>query len=127
MPYVGFEPTIPAFERAKTIHALDGACTVIGERYINYDELEGIRKEEVVAQYWYYPGICLMGLKICCDSMCPYRDSNRRPPPCKSRELPPDQPARLSASCCKRGCLAHCLPAMHLRGPIYVYKANQRR
>jgi hypothetical protein len=31
MPRVGFEPTIPAFERAKTIHALDRAATVIGE------------------------------------------------------------------------------------------------
>jgi hypothetical protein len=26
---VGFEPTIPAFERAKTVHALNGAATVI--------------------------------------------------------------------------------------------------
>jgi hypothetical protein len=30
MPLVGFEPTIPEFERAKTVHALDGAATVIG-------------------------------------------------------------------------------------------------
>jgi hypothetical protein len=30
MPWVGFEPTIPAFERAKTVHALDRAATVIG-------------------------------------------------------------------------------------------------
>jgi hypothetical protein len=29
MPSVGFEPTIPAFERAKTGHALDLAATVI--------------------------------------------------------------------------------------------------
>jgi hypothetical protein len=28
--WVGFEPTIPAFERAKTIHALDRAATVVG-------------------------------------------------------------------------------------------------
>jgi hypothetical protein len=27
---VGFEPTIPVFERAKTVHALDSAATVIG-------------------------------------------------------------------------------------------------
>jgi hypothetical protein len=27
---MGFEPTIPAFERAKTVHALDRAATVIG-------------------------------------------------------------------------------------------------
>jgi hypothetical protein len=30
MPLVGFETTIPAFERAKTVHALDRAATVIG-------------------------------------------------------------------------------------------------
>jgi hypothetical protein len=30
MPRVGFESTIPAFERAQTVHALDRAATVIG-------------------------------------------------------------------------------------------------
>jgi hypothetical protein len=30
MPWEGFEPTIPAFERAKTVHALDRAAIVIG-------------------------------------------------------------------------------------------------
>jgi hypothetical protein len=30
MPRVEFEPTIPAFERAKRVHALDRAATVIG-------------------------------------------------------------------------------------------------
>jgi hypothetical protein len=30
MPRVAFEPTIPVFERTKTVHALDGAATVIG-------------------------------------------------------------------------------------------------
>jgi hypothetical protein len=30
MPQVGFEPTIPAFKRAKTVHALDRAAIVIG-------------------------------------------------------------------------------------------------
>jgi hypothetical protein len=30
IPLVGFEPTIPVFERAKTVHALDLAVTVIG-------------------------------------------------------------------------------------------------
>jgi hypothetical protein len=28
---VGFEPTIPVFERAKTFHALDRVATMIGE------------------------------------------------------------------------------------------------
>jgi hypothetical protein len=30
MPRVGLEPTIPAFERTKTVHALDRETTVIG-------------------------------------------------------------------------------------------------
>jgi hypothetical protein len=30
MPYVGFEPTIPASERAKTVHALNRSSTVTG-------------------------------------------------------------------------------------------------
>jgi hypothetical protein len=30
MPQVGFEPTIPMFERAKIVHALNRAVTVIG-------------------------------------------------------------------------------------------------
>jgi hypothetical protein len=28
MPQAGFEPTIPAFEREKTVHALDRAANV---------------------------------------------------------------------------------------------------
>jgi hypothetical protein len=30
MPQVGFEPTIPVFELAKTVHASDRAANVIG-------------------------------------------------------------------------------------------------
>jgi hypothetical protein len=30
MPRMGFEPTIPVFERANTVHALERAATVIG-------------------------------------------------------------------------------------------------
>jgi hypothetical protein len=33
MPWVGFEPTIPAFERAKIVHVLDRAATVIGQMW----------------------------------------------------------------------------------------------
>jgi hypothetical protein len=36
MSQVGFEPTIPVFERAKTVHALDRAATVIG--YYSYSQ-----------------------------------------------------------------------------------------
>jgi hypothetical protein len=31
MPRVGFEPTIPASKRAKTVHALDNSATVTGQ------------------------------------------------------------------------------------------------
>jgi hypothetical protein len=30
MPWMGFETTIPVFERAKTVHSLNGSATVIG-------------------------------------------------------------------------------------------------
>jgi hypothetical protein len=33
MPRVGFEPTIPVFERAKTFDALERAATVVGTRH----------------------------------------------------------------------------------------------
>jgi hypothetical protein len=32
MPRMGFEPTIPAFERVKTVHVFDNAATVIGSK-----------------------------------------------------------------------------------------------
>jgi hypothetical protein len=32
MPQVGFEPMILVFKRAKTVHALDRAATLIGTR-----------------------------------------------------------------------------------------------
>jgi hypothetical protein len=35
MPQEGFEPTIPAFERAKTVHASDRPVTVIGLHVTN--------------------------------------------------------------------------------------------
>jgi hypothetical protein len=34
MPQVGFGPTFPVFEWAKTFHALDSAATVIGKAKI---------------------------------------------------------------------------------------------
>jgi hypothetical protein len=39
MPRVGFEPTIPVFEREKTVHALDRAATVIGSFNIYVREI----------------------------------------------------------------------------------------
>jgi hypothetical protein len=39
MPWVGFEPIIPTFERAKTFHALDRAATVIDKEFIGTTKL----------------------------------------------------------------------------------------
>jgi hypothetical protein len=39
MPREGFEPTIPVFERAKTVHALDRAATEIDSLYVSLVEL----------------------------------------------------------------------------------------
>jgi hypothetical protein len=36
MSVVGFEPTIPLFERAKTIYALSSTATVIGIYYLGW-------------------------------------------------------------------------------------------
>jgi hypothetical protein len=35
MPWVGFETTIPASERAKTVHALDRSATVTGKTVLD--------------------------------------------------------------------------------------------
>jgi hypothetical protein len=35
MPRVGFEPTIPVFESAKTVHASDLSATLIGKNIQN--------------------------------------------------------------------------------------------
>jgi hypothetical protein len=44
MPWVEFEPTIPASERAKTVHALDRSATVTGTLRISLPEIH--RKEQ---------------------------------------------------------------------------------
>jgi hypothetical protein len=41
MPRVGFEPTIPVFQRAKTVRAVDRAATVIGIDNIQSEILTG--------------------------------------------------------------------------------------
>jgi hypothetical protein len=44
MPGVGFETTIPVFERAKIFHTLDGAAVVIGPSFVNSHNIsEGMR------------------------------------------------------------------------------------
>jgi hypothetical protein len=39
MPQVGFEPMIPVFERANTVHALDREATVIGKAMPTHNAL----------------------------------------------------------------------------------------
>jgi hypothetical protein len=36
MPLVGSEPTIPVFERAKTVHALDGGAATVIDEHLTY-------------------------------------------------------------------------------------------
>jgi hypothetical protein len=44
MPLVGFEPTIKAFERAKTVHALDRAATTIGGKQFHSTKIPVMKK-----------------------------------------------------------------------------------
>jgi hypothetical protein len=39
MPWLGFEPTIPASERAKTVHVLDRSATGTSETEVFTDEI----------------------------------------------------------------------------------------
>jgi hypothetical protein len=41
MPRLEFEPMIPVFERAKTVHALDRAATVISLPQTTIDQMKG--------------------------------------------------------------------------------------
>jgi hypothetical protein len=42
MPWVGFKPTVPASERAKTVHALDRSATVTGEEVVQIINIIGL-------------------------------------------------------------------------------------
>jgi hypothetical protein len=51
MPLVVFEPTILAFERAKTVHALDRAATVISRKYAQANKLARDMKQRSATCY----------------------------------------------------------------------------
>jgi hypothetical protein len=55
MPRVEFEPTNPVFGRARTIHALDRAATVVGAIsntfYINHSFLEDVEVWILMRRY----------------------------------------------------------------------------
>jgi hypothetical protein len=53
MPRVGFERTIPVFERAKTVHALDPATTMIGKRMKDC-EARTVKNQSVVNLQTYF-------------------------------------------------------------------------
>jgi hypothetical protein len=48
MPQMGFEPTIPVFERAKPVHALDRAANVIGKIYSLHKEIHALNPSNSV-------------------------------------------------------------------------------
>jgi hypothetical protein len=55
MPWVGFVPTIPASERAKTVHDLDGSATVTGQDLVVTLIMRYVRHEQKLLR-------CLIGL-----------------------------------------------------------------
>jgi hypothetical protein len=48
MPRVGFEPMIQVFVRAKTVHALDRAATVIGIHQYYRHQITSTRERKLV-------------------------------------------------------------------------------
>jgi hypothetical protein len=51
MPWVGFQPTIPALERAKTVDASERDATVLGESEYSYANTNG-QQCELVSRYF---------------------------------------------------------------------------
>jgi hypothetical protein len=60
MPRVGFEPMIPVFERAKTVHALDNAATVIGRRNYIYTQILWTKNIYICQNEYFSKKICHM-------------------------------------------------------------------
>jgi hypothetical protein len=82
MPWVGFDPTVPASERAKPVHALDSSATVTGayllvlcnREYIVSIQLINNEVNEVLALFVYILFIfcSIFSLFYCLDSLaCP--------------------------------------------------------
>jgi hypothetical protein len=51
MPYVGFDPKMPVFEQAKTVHALDGAAIVIDLGEAQITEFPNVSVELITALF----------------------------------------------------------------------------
>jgi hypothetical protein len=52
MPCVGFKPTIPALERAKTVHALDHSATVTGRRIHTFSKADRNQTVEQIPHFY---------------------------------------------------------------------------
>jgi hypothetical protein len=78
MPRLGFEPTIPAFVRAYTVHALDSAATEIGE--VGIHELKIQRQLQIRCYYMHTsPDLCICGSSCCSSSACSVGSCSRQP------------------------------------------------
>jgi hypothetical protein len=53
MPQVGFDRTLPGFQRAKTVHALDRAATVIGKLQVRFYNVS-LAADQRGQQYEFY-------------------------------------------------------------------------
>jgi hypothetical protein len=63
MPWEGFEPTIPVFEGVKTVHALDGAATVMDTRW--FTQVKCTVGLPVTLVTTIYDGVLLFGEEKC--------------------------------------------------------------
>jgi hypothetical protein len=63
MPWVGFEPTISAFERAKTVHVLDRAATVIGINLDTNTKIGRLLQSEISVWRWRWRWSCSCAMK----------------------------------------------------------------
>jgi hypothetical protein len=57
MPRVGFETTIPVFERAKTVHALDRAVTLIGDDADDSSNSVNRKRLNPLIQLFHFPAV----------------------------------------------------------------------
>jgi hypothetical protein len=68
MPRLGFEPTIPVFERAKTFYALDRAAAVIG--MLTYQCVLILCYSNSMPIYMYYSNITIRYKGYAALSLC---------------------------------------------------------
>jgi hypothetical protein len=72
MPRVGFEPTIPASERAKKVHALDRATTVVSfTHYLTIIIILSIWSRFLFHQHFQFPVVLAPWGTVCCFPTCP--------------------------------------------------------